>query len=226
MTIPSHILRPINEIRNLLPSAVLSSLDQVANGANQFRFEKSAAEFIHNRADQFTNNKPEVLSQLRFQVGDKFASEVMDLFIKKIIPNRSSCEKLIGTCDFYLCQEKLNPCGLDGYNLSFGYKYCSGSKFELLHKMKSPVGKHWVTAVFQCLQSQSLEYSASSSRNSCESVATHSFDSHADCYVKAGFCDLKGLELSAIFKLIKKEILSAQTISQSFEILKKCSANL
>ena len=218
--IPPEILFDIAQIQNQLPDEVLFSLSQVASGANTFRAEKTATEYIRNRPQIFKSDSPEVLSQLRRDVGDEFARNVLTEFSKSIAVRNKSCESLIGTCDFYLCQEQKNPCGLDGYNLTFGYKYCSGSKFKLLNEMTTPLGKSWVSDVFQCLQKRNLTLST----NVCSEIKKESYDSHPDCYVQAGFCDLKGNEKVHIFNLIKKEILSFQTVVQGADLIKQCGA--
>lgn len=223
--IPSEILKSILEIPVQLPEQVLFSIKQIEQGGRVFRTEKTAAEYIAKRKSIFQPDRPEVLSKLRAEAGDTFASEVIAYFTKYITVRNRSCESLIGTCDFYLCQEQKNPCGLDGYNLSFGYKYCSGSKFKLLGQMKTSLGKSWVSDVFQCLQRRSLEIAGQpdTSEISCSKIKKESFDSHPDCYVQAGFCHLKGTEKKYIFGLIKKEILSFQTIVQGAEIIKQCA---
>ncbi len=224
--IPQEILKDIDGIKAQLPADIIQSLLQISEGAHVYHTEKTGAEYIANRPGQFKRDQPEVLTQLRQQAGDLFASEVMNLFIDSIIHQSDSCAALIGTCDFYLCQEKKNPCGLDGYNLNFGYKYCSGSKFKLLKEMKTDLGKSWVTDVFTCLQKRSLETSSIvlEDENKCHLIKKLAYQSHPDCYVQAGFCKLKGLEKHQIFNLIKKEIISFQTITQGIELIKQCEA--
>ncbi|MBC7466084.1 MAG: hypothetical protein H7256_08830 [Bdellovibrio sp.] len=223
--IPQEDLHAISEIASSLPESVLFSIHQIENGAHVQRTEKKAGDYIKNRPDVFAPDSLEVLSQLRFEVGDGFATEVIGLFSHELV-KKKSCDSLIGTCDFYLCQEQKNPCGLDGYNLSYGYKYCSGSKFKLLNEMETPPGKAWVTEVFQCLQKRSFESSKALSETSerCDKVKSAAFDSHPDCYAQAGFCHLEGREKRKIFSLIKGEIFSAQTIKQGLELLKQCSS--
>ena len=138
----------------------------------------------------------------------------------------NSCEEYIGDCDFYLCQEQKNPCGPQGYNVGFGFKYCTKSKFELLNNMKTELGKSWVVNVFECLQKASQEKTILSILNdevrSCDQIKSDAFDSHPDCYVDSGFCDLKFSEKINIFKLIKKEIFKSETRQQGRKLLHLC----
>jgi hypothetical protein len=225
--IPQEDLRNLDEIKNQLPEPVQFSNSQISLGAHKFRTEKSAAEYIQKRPDLFRPDAPEVLSNMKFETGDSFAEDVIRTWSANELIRNRSCDQFIGTCDFYLCQEQKNPCGVDGYNLSYGYKYCSGSKFKLLNEMTSDLGRHWVTEVFNCLQRKSLEDSAElvESENKCDQIQKRAYNSHPDCYVQAGFCDLKSSDRGLIFKLIKKEIFSAQTLIQGIKIIKECAKN-
>lgn len=219
--VPAEIQKNIADIQDLLPADLYFSLQQISEGAHVRRSEKTPEEFMANHAELFKADRPEVLSKLRYKVGDKFSSAIMNTFIEQLQPKDNDCKSLIGNCDFYLCQEKKNPCGLDGYNLSFGYKYCSGSKFKILNEMKTDFGKKWVTGVFKCLQEKSVKISET--ENQCADIKKESYSSHPDCYVKAGFCRLKGAEKAHIFSLIKKEILSFKTLAQGVQIIKQCA---
>jgi hypothetical protein len=223
--IPTSILKDIEELQSILPSEIIFSLKQASEGAHVFRIEETAAEYVKNHEKLFKADQAEVLTDLRYATGDRFALKVMNYFIKQLTAKTKSCDSLIGTCDYYLCQEMKNPCALDGYNLSYGYKYCSDSKFKLLNQMHTELGKSWVTDVFQCLQMKNFTNTLALSKdtNFCSNVSKQSFDSHPDCYVSAGFCKLKGSEKIRIFNIIKKEILSARTITQGFEVIKKCA---
>lgn len=189
----------------------------------------TAAEYIQSRPEIFQPDHPEVLTKLRREVGDDFAQEVMNYFIHEVIVRGQSCDAFIGNCDFYLCQESKNPCGLEGYNLSFGYKYCSRSKFELINKMKTSVGKAWVPKVFQCLQERSLEDSlqinaqAKSRTESCKAIQKKAYASHPDCYVEAGYCELKLIEKSSIIETIFPSIFSFKAAAQGAKIVHLCA---
>lgn len=190
-----------------------------------FAQSETPAEYIQNRPAIFRSDAPEVLTDLRHDTSDTFALQVMQTWIPKLVAQRS-CDQFIGTCDFYLCQEEKIPCGLEGYNLSYGYKYCSGSKFKLLGQMPTQQGKTWVTEVFKCLQSKSFQDSGTTQNNDrqCKVISSNAYASHPDCYVQAGFCDLSTTEKKLILKLIKSEIFSFAAIVQGFDILKQCAS--
>jgi len=192
----------------------------------------TAAEYVLSRPEIFQADHPEVLTKLRKEVGDAFAQEVMDYYIKEIIVQNRSCDSFIGTCDFYLCQEQKNPCGISGYNLGYGYKYCSKSKFELLDTMKTPLGKAWVPQVFKCLQKRSLvdslaiEQDQELSQDTCKAIKKKAFKSHPDCYVEAGYCELSILEKSNIVELILTKAFSFKAVTQGASIVNQCAKKI
>ncbi len=220
--IPAEILRPIDISNQIFSSDILFSTTQISQGGRTFRSEKTSTEFIKQNATLFQTDSPAQIENLRKNYGDQFAGDVVTDWSNNLFSQNESCEKYIGTCDFYLCQEKKNPCGLDGYNLGFGFKYCSGSKFKLLDQMQTDLGKSWVASVFQCLQKKSFRASETNETRTCDQIKSDAYNSHPDCYVESGFCELKMSEKLKIFKLIKKEIFSAATIRQAKNLLNQC----
>ncbi len=220
--IPNQILKPLADSGDIFPEDILFALNQISVGAEKYRSEKTAPEFIANHQDLFQSNAPTQIESLREDYGDSFATDLVSTWSKNSILPNQSCAKYIGTCDFYLCQEQKSPCGLDGYNLGFGFKYCSGSKFTLFNQMQTDLGKNWVTNVFQCLQKQSLQVSEVKEIRTCEKIKSDAYDSHPDCYVQSGFCELKLSEKLKIFKLVKKEIFSQESLPMVKNLLHKC----
>lgn len=224
--VPAQILKNPDNLSFKFSEDVLFSIRQITEGAHLYHPEQNAQQYIQSHASQFKADQPEVLTTLRYNVGDRFAEEVMVEFSQQLFANSDRCEDYIGTCDFYLCQEKKNPCGLDSYNLSFGYKYCSGSKFKLLGQMRTDLGRQWVTSVFQCLQKASAKVTATTAgHQSCQSIQATSYQSHPHCYVESGFCNLKLSEKIKIFNLVKSDIFSSLGLTQVHEVLQQCSQN-
>lgn len=185
-----------------------------------------AKSFYLQNHKYFQKDHPEVLTSLKNQYGSVFTEKLIDLWtddLTKEYNNDRNCADWIGTCDFYLCQEKKLKCGSSGYNLGFGYKYCSGSRFSLYQKMNSPEGKKWVLEVFQCLQKQNLKVTETKMGTlTCQEIKQTSYDSHPDCYVNSGFCELPIIDQAHIMQLIKKELFSMDTIAQGVQILEIC----
>jgi hypothetical protein len=159
---------------------------------------------------------------LYFFMPNAFAQKSFLNLENQIIAKVESCQKYIGTCDFYLCQEQKNPCGIDGYNLGYGFKYCNESKFKLLPQMTTVAGQKWVNEAFQCLQKHSLMTSEQKQNLSCQKIQSMAFDSHADCYAQAGFCDLSFSDKLKIFDTIKSEIFSIDNLLRAHILLQKC----
>lgn len=158
----------------------------------------------------------------------KFLILLVFLFSISALAQTRSCNEYIGTCDFYLCQEQQYSCGPNGYNLGYGYKYCSLSNSKLLKQMKSTQGQQWVVDTFTCLQSKNYESSLDLSNESkpkkiCEIISETSYESHPDCYIQAGFCQLSAYEKGLILNLIKQEAFSFRAILQGLKILKQCA---
>jgi hypothetical protein len=220
--VPIEILKPIDEIKNEIPAEISAALEQVQRGGRLYRSESTTIEFINQNPNLFQADSPTQISILRQRYGDQFASELISTWSKNMFSEKTSCDSLIGSCDYYLCAENKSPCGLDGYNIGFGFKYCSGSKFKLAREMKTVEGQQWVQSVFQCLQKQSFSDVQAGRNNSCDGLKKNAFDSHPNCYAQAGFCNLKFSEKINIFKLIKSEIFSHATIEQGLALMNLC----
>lgn len=229
--IPAEILIPISLDAGLFPDSIHFALGQVSQGGHKFHSEKMPLEDIATHSNQFEFNSPEVLTRLENEVGKTWAQQVISSWAAKSFGKNQNCQNFIGSCDFYLCQDKENPCGIEGYNLNFGYKYCSSSQFSLLKKMQTTAGQGWVRGVISCLQKKSFSISKFLDKNlpagiRCEKIQTESFNSHPDCYVESGFCDLPLKEKMHIAGLIKNDIFTQNTFSEALSILKLCEDKL
>lgn len=187
-----------------------------------------AEKYIASKPEIFKKNGPEVLSQLRKDVNDNFATEIITTWSKQLFAKNKFCQTYIGSCDFYLCQNLKNPCGLDDYNLGYGYKYCSKSKFKLFDQMISAAGKKWVTDVISCLQRKNLEDAKKLTHTDlmCFDIENYAINSHADCYVKSGFCKLNLVEKLKIINTVKNEILTPNAIFFGTDLLLQCGEKL
>lgn len=187
-----------------------------------------AEKYISSHSQIFKKNSPEVLTQLKNEVSDNFALDIINTWSKQLFAKIKTCQTVVASCDFYLCQEKANPCGLEGYNLGYGYKYCSKSRFKLLDQMKSISGKKWVTDVITCLQKKNFEDSKklASADSVCQDIEKEAINSHADCYVQSGFCNLKLSEKLKIINTVKKEILTPNAVFFGTYLLLQCGENI
>lgn len=128
------------------------------------------------------------------------------------------CSRLIGSCDYYLCREQQHHCGVKGYYMGFGYKYCIKSEQKLNPKM-SERGKAWSTEVAECLQKKAdtIPYD-----DNCTDVSETSFQDHPECYRDSGFCSLSHRDQLKVINMIKSELRHPQIIKQGLAILSEC----
>ena len=88
---------------------------------------------------------------------------------------------------FYQCAEQTLHCGPSGYLVGYGTKYAERF-YRKTRPWMSPAGKQWIDDVLVCLQEEL--HAAIDAQTSCPDVRTIAFDTHPDCYVAAGFCEL------------------------------------
>ncbi len=104
-----------------------------------------------------------------------------------------------GVCEYYRCRDARQPCGDDGYLLGYVGKYCN--RFASVTEPRvSPAANAWLKRVRRCLVTwleDNVPYDAT-----CERVDREGTDSHAECYVETGFCDLSPLDWFGIVQSI------------------------
>lgn len=88
---------------------------------------------------------------------------------------------------FYRCAEQTLQCGPDGYLIGYGARYAERF-YRQTRPWMSPAGKRWLDATLVCLQVALRE--RIDATTSCGDVRTRAFDSHPECYVDSGFCEL------------------------------------
>lgn len=97
-----------------------------------------------------------------------------------IFSSTTACETDSG-CNFYGCLESVHPCGLDGYAVSYGMKYCK--VFTAMAPSMSSLGQDWVEVVRKCLQVKLKPVAVRNlSMSDCTEFHAFAFNSHPDCY--------------------------------------------
>nr|CAG8477417.1 150_t:CDS:2 [Entrophospora candida] len=92
------------------------------------------------------------------------------------------------SCNFYTdCLEKKFHCGATGYQIKYGLKYCE--KFKNSSNLFTSRGKKWITDTMLCLQN-ALVPTYNSNATTCSEITKTAFDSHPDCYVNSGLCNI------------------------------------
>ena len=106
-----------------------------------------------------------------------------------LCPDPLYSSKLPEDCSFYPdCLESTYHCGLNGYPMGYGNKYCN--KFLDNYDDYSKDGQAWIDGTLLCLKSALVPLVENTSGQTCQTVNTIAFNSHVDCYVDNGFCNL------------------------------------
>lgn len=135
---------------------------------------------------------------------------------KEIVDN---CTEMIGSCDYYLCQEKKNKCGAKGYFLNFAYQYCSDSLKRLAFEV-SPKGKAWLKSTAVCLQKEIEAMDVES--KSCKEIKRAAIKGHDKCYSEVNFCSLSFSEIKKIFRMIAPSLTTKGVIAEGVQVLRNC----
>jgi hypothetical protein len=130
-----------------------------------------------------------------------------------------NCDELIGSCDYYLCQEKKNNCGAKGYFLGFGYQYCSDSLKRLMDQV-SPRGKKWLTTTATCLQKEIQGMNVEN--KNCKEIKRAAIKGHDKCYSEISFCSLSFSEIKKILKMIRPALTTRGVIIEGVQVLGHC----
>jgi hypothetical protein len=113
---------------------------------------------------------------------------------------------------FYDCAEQTLSCGPDGYLIGYGARYAERF-YRYTRPWMSPTGKRWLDSTLVCLQEKLRERIDAST--SCEDVRTIAFDSHPECYVESGFCELSLIDWFAVAATIDgRDWLSQDALRQ------------
>ena len=126
-------------------------------------------------------------------------------------------------CEFYTCFENNKNCGLSGYILAYGRKYCY--KFINVYSSFTDAGKQWIDCTRTCLTS-SLHNSfqaASPAGTGCDAIMKVAFLQHADCYYRCGFCNIWSTNMAAFYKVFDlKDLLLLRSLAQIKSVAYKC----
>ena len=141
------------------------------------------------------NKRENKTSRVLCRLGFNFACPEMKCPAHAAIPTPDKNDPCIeylryddcNACEYYRCKEKTYKCGESGYLLGYVGKYCH--RFSTITTYKtSPKAQDWLKKTRECLIRE-FEVSTNESM-SCERVHQIGTDSHANCYVDSGFCEL------------------------------------
>ncbi|CAF2815780.1 unnamed protein product [Rotaria sp. Silwood2] len=124
------------------------------------------------------------------------------------------------SCAFYLsCLEAKAPCGPNGYAYSYGMKNCI--KFSNRLKSFSSHGQTWIWNTMNCLQ-KALVSPLKNCEKDCLTLRKMAFDSHPECYIKNGVCNLPPFDWMTIVSIVGKDLLSLEGFIQALKTAPQC----
>lgn len=113
---------------------------------------------------------------------------------------------------FYRCAEDTLSCGPEGYLLGYGTRYAERF-YRHTRPWMSSAGKRWLDKTLVCLQVKLRERIDASM--TCDDVRTIAYDSHPECYVESGFCELPLTDWFAVAATIDgRDLLSQDALRQ------------
>ena len=135
-------------------------------------------------------------------------------------------------CDFYTkCLENKFQCGATGYPIGYGFKYCS--KFLEFQSEFPQKGREWIDGTLLCLKQALVQFTTKSTDPKiCNNILQTAFDSHPNCYVQAGFCELFYQPdivqtVQALLKVYElNDFKSLTSIKQIFQTAKMCGGEV
>lgn len=138
--------------------------------------------------------------------------------------NQDSCKNLLpNSCGYYSqCLEAQHQCGLQGYGLGYGHKYCY--RFKDIN-FTSNAGRIWRDETLVCLQQEISRQLLLNPKMSCTQIEDFAFDSHSRCYLNSGssICLLPAFEKTRIFFTVDtKDIMGKRGRKQALEVARSC----
>ncbi|VDI04204.1 Hypothetical predicted protein [Mytilus galloprovincialis] len=128
-----------------------------------------------------------------------------------------------GDCEFYRCFEDRRQCGSSGYLIGYGYKYCN--RFRNLYNDFTTAGKNWIDCVRPCLTRKLIsKYQKNvNAGDKCEELKSYAFDTHVNCYLNCGFCNIYKSNLGALHSVFKyRDMLSWNAVRQLTSVGYSC----
>ncbi len=90
-------------------------------------------------------------------------------------------------CGFYPdCLERAHACGVKGYALGYGTKYCERFSSNSTTDCMSVSGAKWRDSTLVCLQKALVNILPKADSMTCEEIENFAYMSHATCYTGGG----------------------------------------
>lgn len=133
---------------------------------------------------------------------------------------KPECQHPTNQCSFYAaCAEATWSCGPNGYPIGYGLKNCNKFMDRLSHFSSN--GQAWIMKVLTCLQ-DFLVAPLSSCNATCSSIYNMAFDSHPQCYLKAGVCSLSLADMVQLVITVNTDLFAGPALKQALTVAGGC----
>lgn len=128
-----------------------------------------------------------------------------------------SASNTFDSCSYYSKLENELQCGNEAYISKFAKPYCE----TFLNKKKqfSISGQKILRNIRNCLQNTLAD---KENILNCSNIEFYGFESHYQCYLDNGFCELGHFDLLRLYWIAKKEIFNPQIWKLFIEVEAHC----
>lgn len=152
---------------------------------------------------------------------------IIKIFYIKYIYGLTNCfNPSYKSCSFYSdCLENKYHCGHDGYPLGYGNKFCEIFKDSSYDFTKE--GQDWIWNTMHCLQEELIPLYKNTSN--CTYLEKFAFNTHSECYVKTGFCNLDIKDKYILIEIIisnKINNIFGNFLKQAIQTIDLCVENI
>lgn len=133
------------------------------------------------------------------------------------------CASDVDSCTQYQCAEYVFNCGEKHYLTKFGHRYCEAFRLQQEKRKFSNQFDNFLSDTRLCLQEKLSDIDFSSS---CPEIADYGLESHVDCYLDSGYCELGFNQVGFLFHMISDAVFTefrGKIIKQFHMISTACS---
>uniref|UniRef100_A0AC34GA87 Uncharacterized protein n=1 Tax=Panagrolaimus sp. ES5 TaxID=591445 RepID=A0AC34GA87_9BILA len=129
-------------------------------------------------------------------------------------------------CAAYNLLEAQVNCGPDGYLMNYGIVYCHRFFTPAYYNQFDAAGKAFVDCTGQCLVNKAtaiVNQQVSSNDIDCTEISDKAIDSHSDCYLQCGFCNVCKKNKKAFFNVLQADAFAnPKLLNEAFQTVGKC----
>uniref|UniRef100_A0A914QLI0 Uncharacterized protein n=1 Tax=Panagrolaimus davidi TaxID=227884 RepID=A0A914QLI0_9BILA len=129
-------------------------------------------------------------------------------------------------CSAYNNLEAQVNCGPNGYLMNYGIVYCHRFFTPEYYNQFDTAGKAFVDCTGQCLVNKAtaiVNQQVSSNDIDCTELSDKAIDSHSDCYLQCGFCNVCKKNRKAFFNVIQADAFTDdRLLAEAFQTMGKC----